>query len=988
MKKLLHLFLLILTIQFFFTSTAIAQTGKIRGKVLDALTGDPLPGANLIFKEYNIGTAASYDGSFIITNIPEGEHQLTVSYISYDTKEISVNIVKDRVLEIEIELSHQAIVGETVVVTEQASAQVQAMSEQINSTTIKNIVSAKSIQALPESNAAEAVGRLPGISLERSGGEGAKVIIRGLAPKYSKVQIDGVNMAATGEGDRSSDLSMISPYMLDGIEVTKSVMADQEADATGGIVNFRIKQAPEKPTFNAVLEGSYNGLDKSYNNYKASVGGSRRFFDNNFGLYLQFNAEQKNNSSDEFGDRWSGVTYEQTVDSLPVETRGVNAIDADRLIDRLGATVVMDYTLPTTKIKFSNFTSKIGNDRQDYKIAYNYYENGYGRTMTDHVSDLSIMTNSLRLEQVFDNFTIDGGVSYAFSENDVPEEVTLNVIWSDGAPPPFEFIDRNTAFDRLDPFTIPDSLKATNLSPTLLGRLMHSESYMKENELGMDLNFTYKNSISKNFGFQIKFGGKYKHKDKVFDRSVQAEDINFGGSQVFRNMIINLYNDELSEGNMNVYNTPSPLQYYPDFIDLDYNNDGFLGGKLVMDNMPNLEWFRNIDDVAIERGMYNNHSIASVQDDYNGTEDYWAMYVKPEIRIGEDFTIIPGVRYESNRTEYTGYRVDENNTPFLWSPVNPDTVTVVRENNYLLPMIQFFYKPFNWLNFKGGFTKTLQRPNYQDIIPSWILPRFSDFVTWKNSTLRPEQSTNIDFQVSLFSDKIGLFSVGAFHKKIKDMMFYTGAKAIVDTAFYGLPSKVRYKRTGFVLNNENDVLDYGFEVEWKSNFWWLPGLLKGLVVNVNYTRNISEAKYPKTRIIQEYDEFFNLTVRNNDTTYTSRMVLQPDHLFNLTVGYDYKGFSIRWALRYKSNIFKLAAEKQDLRAYSTDFVRHDIAIKQQLPIEGLELFLNINNLTNEYEVDVIRPRINPKSLSSNTYESTWHEEHYGRLASIGLRYRY
>ena len=78
------------------------------------------------------------------------------------------------------------------------------------------------VNDLPEANAAEAVGRLPGVSLERSGGEGNKVIIRGMASKYTMVQIDGVNMTATGQDDRSTDLSMISPYMLEGIELTKS----------------------------------------------------------------------------------------------------------------------------------------------------------------------------------------------------------------------------------------------------------------------------------------------------------------------------------------------------------------------------------------------------------------------------------------------------------------------------------------------------------------------------------------------------------------------------------------------------------------------------------------------------------------------------------------------------------------------------------------------------------------------------------------------
>ena len=56
------------------------------------------------------------------------------------------------------------------------------------------------------------------------------------------IQIDGVNMTATGEEDRSTDLSMISPYMLEGIELTKSVMANQEATATGGSSILKLRK--------------------------------------------------------------------------------------------------------------------------------------------------------------------------------------------------------------------------------------------------------------------------------------------------------------------------------------------------------------------------------------------------------------------------------------------------------------------------------------------------------------------------------------------------------------------------------------------------------------------------------------------------------------------------------------------------------------------------------------------------------------------------
>ena len=89
-------------------------------------------------------------------------------------------------------------------------------------------------------------------------------------------------------------------------------------------------------------------------------------------------------------------------------------------------------------------------------------------------------------------------------------------------------------------------------------------------------------------------------------------------------------------------------------------------------------------------------------------------------------------------------------------------------------------------------------------------------------------------------------AVGAFHKKITDMIFWTGQKVILDTAFFELPTIMYRGRAAYAENNENPAYNYGLEFEWQSNFWFLPGLLKGIVINVNYTRNISEAKYPRT----------------------------------------------------------------------------------------------------------------------------------------------
>jgi outer membrane receptor protein involved in Fe transport len=251
-------------------------------------------------------------------------------------------------------------------------------------------------------------------------------------------------------------------------------------------------------------------------------------------------------------------------------------------------------------------------------------------------------------------------------------------------------------------------------------------------------------------------------------------------------------------------------------------------------------------------------------------------------------------------------------------------------------------------------------------MPGWLIGSQGSIDNLSNYQLKPELSRNWDLQLSFHTNEIGLLSVGAFYKKITDMIFWAGQKAILDTAFFDLPSIMFRKLAAYAENNENPAYNYGFELEWQSNFWFLPGLLKGIV------------KYPRTIVKVAVDPVtYKTSFVNQDTTYTAPMIEQPDNLLNLMIGYDYKGFSIRWALRYKSHIFKSASWYEELRGYSTNFYRYDVQIKQKLPIDGLEFFLNVNNLTGEKENDVIN------HLNYSNYT-----EDYGRSANLGLRFQY
>ena len=176
---------------------------------------------------------------FKISGLELSDYAFKVSYIGYrsvtDTLSFSGDIYN---IEKDFKLSYTTIEGSEVLVTAQAKGQMDAINKQLNAKSLVNIISSDRIQELPDANAAETVARVPGVSIRREGGEGNKVVIRGLSPKYNNVTVNGVKLASTDNDNRSTDLSMISQYMLDGIEVTKAGTPDQDADVLGGTVNF------------------------------------------------------------------------------------------------------------------------------------------------------------------------------------------------------------------------------------------------------------------------------------------------------------------------------------------------------------------------------------------------------------------------------------------------------------------------------------------------------------------------------------------------------------------------------------------------------------------------------------------------------------------------------------------------------------------------------------------------------------------------------
>jgi TonB-dependent receptor len=116
--------------------------------------------------------------------------------------------------------------------------------KQRNADGIVSVLSGDVIRSLPNANAAEAAARIPGVSTERDEGEGKFVQIRGTEPRLSNVTVNGVHIPGTQSGSRITKLDDVPTDILGAIEVSKTLTADQDADAIGGSVNL-VTKVPE-----------------------------------------------------------------------------------------------------------------------------------------------------------------------------------------------------------------------------------------------------------------------------------------------------------------------------------------------------------------------------------------------------------------------------------------------------------------------------------------------------------------------------------------------------------------------------------------------------------------------------------------------------------------------------------------------------------------------------------------------------------------------
>jgi len=979
----------------FLTPSLLLASGTLKGVVRDSTTGQPLVAANVMLVGTPLGTAGDISGNYTIQTIPAGHYNARCSYVGYLSQTISVTIKDDKATECNFALLPTAVQGQEVVITSQALGQAAAINQQLTSNAIVSVVSEEKIKELPDANAAEAIGRLPGVSVVRSGGEANQIVLRGLSEDLTTITMDGVQLSATDADSRGVDLSTIAQASLSGITVTKAITSDMDGQAIAGNVNFVTKTAPETRVIQVTAQGSYAALTNSYSQYNFNGNYGERFFDDVVGIQIFANAERRDRSSEDYN-----VAYDQTLNN---STKwGINSFTLDwtpEIRTRTGGRVLFDFKTPDDGVikvngDFNTTQRRLSQMTRDYPVESS--EINYDIQGQDINTDISAF--SVVGENNVSDWHVSWNFSFTQSSTEQPYNYTANfdepstlngnnqVVSGMLAVPPSLW---QGPYQALIPYSL------NNFSDAFLqyGYIRTESNLEFQRTATLDIKRDYLFSdISGEFKFGGKYTDRYHRRDNMMEFSpyynsaqVLPDMLNSNGQIVAKDWAkygfgnlqdaggLVLLTNFLTSGTRNIYGL--------------YNFDPLFDPTLIRN------WY-DISSVGITAdGARREYADGTAEDGtgYTANEAVGAGYLMNTLNFGTAATFIAGVRLETDDDSYTSYYTPQ---PLTVYSVFSDTAAKHTET-IVLPNFHFIVRPTDYLNVRLAAYAGIIRPDFNYRLPTYVIVGTAPYVDNDmakvgNTNLKNGDAWNYELNIQAYGNDLGLLSFSTYYKRIKNEIELLNGYEI-------LPGSTTPAQVGMVYRNGkppfasmylltypyNSTLPtevWGFELEQQTNLRFLPGYLRGLTMSYNlslvkdqtYTP-FAETKYDTVilagfKVAKPYLEL---------AEQRSRIVNSPEFFGNAVLGYDIAGFSVRLSYFYQGQYYNGFSVDNRSNPVQDAFSRLDLALKQNIG-DHLAVGLNINNLTDASEGTSIQNTVMKWTLLTSSIR-------YGTTADLWMR---
>lgn len=851
---------------------------------------------------------------------------------------------------------------------------------------------ATDIADFPEQNLAEALQRMPGVTIERNKGLGSKVNVRSLPSEFTHVSINDV-ATASGSGGRDVEFDIFASEIIQSVIVKKSPTAADEEGGIAGSVQISTARPFDFPGRKLIMsaEGAHNSISEEIDP-KLSFLASNTFGD--WGALVSFARAQRTNRTDSN----SGMNFRPSGRFLEQKGSDAKQARSDQAVAVLerDTGIVIDDRFDTDVTNRIVFLDKAGdrlylNDQDKwgstlslqykpdntFSLTFDGMLGGYDNTEDEYDAAAYSASSISTFEQIhsYDNSTLaaDGitvltDVSYAATQHEFLSKERINNTdysqfsltmdwlvngWDITALAGYSGADKTTDYANLKHvayapsrtrFTAKGGETIKSDNPASIDMYDAADSYLFEayetelEEVSDDkyaLQLDVKKALQLDFMpalTSVQFGARYTDKSK---------QRNFGAAKI----------QGPTAGDSSWVNSrklsDSELEWVTDIV------PG--GGYAVKD----LNWMQVSNAYARDTFRYDGFAVPfNDADYYRVDEDVLALYAMANFDFtlaGKAVVLNAGLRAVDTSVLSFGYHQIQNEDGT--SGYTDEPVSKKGSYNDVLPSLNMTVELLDGVIWRSAASETLMRPALTDVAykrsVSWNEFRFKD----GNPDLKPTTARQWETGVEWYLENGGILAASYFWKDIEGV--------------------VREELTGVVKDvekrNANGTLDgyYDFDVYQPVN---AEGSYKvtGLELIAQFPLNILHDA------LNGFGINANYTMLDNSLTGASSLGIDTppeglaDSTYNLTFYYENDSVDARLSYNYKDKYVE-RIERSMYPVYRDAYGQMDISLGYKLT-DSIKLSLKGINITDEetsgYTMDPSFPTMN---------------EYSGRRISVGLR---
>ena len=912
-------------------SSAMVSAHTVDGIVKDSRTGDPLIGSVVEVKELpNIKTTTGLDGSFKLSELPDkGRYTLVVRYISYKTREVPIEVSDKGAVTIALDEDLRELSEVVVKGHKEYHSDRSAIDMEKTAGTVLNVMSQQSIQLSPDVNVASVLQRVSGVTMERdASGEASYAILRGMDKRYNYTLVNGVKIPSPDDKNRYIPLNMFPSDLMDRLVVSKSLTADMEGDAAGGVVDMVMKDAPShfQIQANAAIGASDYFWNDSRNylssnrgsythtspyeahgaDYKATiadfsngptqitkhslpapnfVGGlsiGNRFWKDRIGVMLAGSVQNIFRGTERTYNSVKMASGEQAMYIYSLQHRYYSIHDLTA-----GFHAKVDLQLDNNKLEWYNMYVRTNSKGVRYNNSINTeYISSDTYTQDDETRSLSqtqsvFATHLKGTHHLTPSFTVDWAGIFSQAKEEDPDRTYLTLTNTVEAP------------DGVD-----GSLWSAgkNILKTMPKDMERRFQHNTDKDWAGYLNLSYDTRFSRGISALWKAGAQYRRKER--------------GNRYYSYV------------------------FSPTDISQQLDGNGF-------DQFASINWT-----------CKTPYSQAS-QLNYDSKEHIGAAYLMTTVKTpwGE---LNAGVRAEHTNQIYTMLQKFRN-------------MGQVGEQSYWdwMPSASVKWTPTRKMNVRLSYYRSINRPGFYEIVPYQIMGE--EYQEKGNPNLKRARIDNVDLRWEWFPSPTEQVLAGVFYKYLQDP---------IEQVFVSADGKIGSGADAYYMpDNLGNAKNYGFEID-------VVKYIRHFGIKANYTYTHSSITTTK----REYN--VGSAEYKTGVTQTRPLVNQAPHTANLSLLYKDTsyGWNAQLAASFTGTKLALVSPFKDADQWDKAMFGLDFSMEKKFPC-GVSLFLKANNLLDAKRERFLKT-VNESNLqyegqrSDKTVVGTYK---YGRTFLLGVR---